>query len=267
MAAVIGDPVDHSLSPAIHNAAFAAAGLDWVFVALPVAPGDAAGAVAGMRAFGLGGLSVTMPHKVAIMGSLDRLTDTAQRLAAVNCVFRSPDDDAVLVGDNTDGAGFLAALAVDFGLDPAGRRCVVLGAGGAARAVVLALGRAGAASVQVVNRRDAPARDAAALAGAVGSVADPEAVRDADLLVNATPVGMGGDRAVPVRADLLGAGQVVAELIYHPRSTPLMEAARAAGARTANGTSMLVHQAAVAFERWTGRPPPLAEMRAAVGAV
>ena len=171
MAGVIGDPVRHSLSPAIHNAAFAAAGLDWTFVAFPVGSGHAGAAVSGMRALGVRGLSVTMPHKADVIPFLDRLSPTAQALEAVNCVYRDPDDDGVLVGDNTDGAGFIGGLRTDFGLDPSGCRCVVLGAGGAARAVVLALAEAGAHAVQVVNRSPDRAERAAALAGPAGSVA------------------------------------------------------------------------------------------------
>ncbi len=183
----------HSLSPAIHNAAFSASGLDWVFVALPVPDGGGAEAVDAMRVLGLEGLSVTMPHKAAVIAGVDRLTPTADSLDAVNCVFRDPGDRSILVGDNTDGAGFLAGLADDFGFDVAQRRCVVLGAGGAARAVVLALAGAGAASIVVVNRSPARARAAAALAGGAGGVATVDAVAGADLVVNATPVGMAGD--------------------------------------------------------------------------
>ncbi len=262
--AVIGDPIGHSLSPVIHNAAFAATGLDWVCVALPVASGDAALAATAMRTFGLRGMSVTMPHKADIAGGLDRLSPVAAALGSVNCVVRA---GAELCGENTDGGGFLGGLRDDFDLDPAGADCVVLGAGGAARAVVLALAGAGAASVRVVNRTRSNAERAASLAGRVGSVGELGDVVGADLVVNATPVGMAdtsadGD-ASPVDAAMLRAGQVVAELVYHPAETPLMRAATAAGARTANGVSMLVHQAAVAFTRWTGAPAPVAAMRAA----
>lgn len=265
VAGVIGDPVAHSLSPAIHNAAFAATGLDWVFVALPCPAGSAVAAVDGMRALGIEGLSVTMPHKADVAAAVDELSPTARTLDAVNCVHRRGD---VLVGENTDGDGFVAGLRADLDLDPAGLSCVVLGAGGAARAVVVALARAGASSVRVVNRTAATAETAAALAGTVGSVAEPASVGDADLVVNATPVGMqrtGEDvDELPLDADLLGAGQVVVDLVYHPARTALVAAAERRGARAANGLSMLVHQAAVAFEHWTGEPAPVREMAAAV---
>ncbi len=199
-----------------------------------------------------------MPHKEAVIAALDELTPTAERLGAVNCVVRDGDR---LIGDSTDGAGFVSGLRHDFGLDPAGARCVVLGAGGAARAVVLALADAGAGSVGVVNRTAARGQAAAALAGARGALVTADAVADADLVVNATSIGMadteGGPADVPLDPSLLRAGQVVAELIYHPERTALMAAAEAAGCRTSNGLSMLVHQAAVAFEHWTGVPAPV----------
>lgn len=262
--AVIGDPIAHSLSPVIHNAAFAATGIDWVCVALPVPAGQGGQVGAALRTLGLEGTSVTMPHKHDVIAGLDELTPVAATLDSVNCVLRR---DGRLVGDNTDGAGFLAGLAEDTGLDPAGAHCVVLGAGGAARAVVLALAEAGAASVRVLNRTASRAEQAAALAGRVGSVGTEADVADADLVVNATPVGMadtGADAAAtPVDPSLLRPGQVVAELVYHPAVTPLMVAARAAGARSTNGVSMLVHQAATAFGHWTGLDAPVAEMAAA----
>ncbi|MHB1137499.1 MAG: shikimate dehydrogenase [Microthrixaceae bacterium] len=265
VAGVIGDPIAHSLSPAIHNAAFAALGLDWVHVAFPTPAGSAPAAVDSVRALGIRGLSVTMPHKDAVIPALDDLSEDARLLGAVNCITRRGDR---LVGDSTDGDGFVAGVRDDFDLDPAGLDCVVLGAGGAARSVVLALARAGARSVGVVNRSADPAARAAALAGPVGRVATVEEIADAALVVQATPVGMGasGDQEWPVEPALLGAGQVLAELVYHPLETPLMRAAAERGCRTANGVSMLVHQAAIAFSSWTGEAAPLTAMRSAVGA-
>jgi shikimate dehydrogenase len=190
----------------------------------------------------------------------------AEALGAVNCVFRRAGR---LVGDNTDGPGFIEALAVDEGVDVAGRRCALLGAGGAGRAVAHALGEAGAAEVVVVNRSPGPARRAADLAGPVGRVGVPGDVTAADLVVNATPLGMAGGPgpgAVPVEPDLLRDGQVVVDLVYHPAETPLLAVARARGARPVNGVGMLVHQAAHAFVRWTGHRAPLREMTAAIRA-
>jgi shikimate dehydrogenase len=266
LAAVIGSPVRHSLSPVLHNAAFAAAGLDWVYVALEVGPGRVPEALAGMRALGIGGLSVTMPHKEAVAAECDRLSDDAAALGAVNCVV--PDGDE-LVGHNTDGAGFVAALSAD-GVDPAGMACVVLGAGGAARAIALALARAGAAEVAVVNRTADRAEQAVALLGGVGRVVAPadagESVGAAGLVVNATSVGMGDPAPsdLPLDPARLRAGQVVADIVYRPLETALLRAARTRGATAVNGVPMLVHQAAVAFELWTGVPAPVAAMTASV---
>lgn len=268
---MIGDPARHSLSPAIHNAAFRAVDLDWVFLAFEVPAADIATAMTGVRALGIDGLSVTMPHKESVVDLVDRLTPTAATLGAVNCISR---EGAELVGDNTDGAGFVDALRADEGFDPHGKDCAVIGAGGAARAVVLALAGAGAARVTVVNRTAATAERAAGLAGAVGATAGAARVRDADLVVNATPVGMrrigaardadGDGEDLPVAAEYLRAGQVVVDLVYAPPVTPLLAAARAAGATGVNGLGMLVHQAGHAFRRWTKLEPPLAAMSAAV---
>lgn len=264
-AAVIGWPARHSLSPTILNAAFAAAGADWVYLAFEVPEGRAAEAVAAMRALGLGGLSVTMPHKAAVHDAVDDRTPVAADLGAVNCVFWRGDR---LVGDNTDGDGFLDALGHDHGIEVAGRRCVLVGAGGAGRAVARALGVAGAAEVAVVNRSPAPAARAAALAGPAGRVGLPADVGAADLVVNATPLGMAGsatgdEPALPVDPQALRPGQVVVDLVYHPVETPLLAAARRRGAVPVDGVGMLVHQAARAFRRWTGEPAPVGAMAAA----
>lgn len=262
LAAVIGYPVRHSLSPAMHNAAFGELGLDWVYVACEVAPGAVPRALAGARALGFGGLSVTIPHKAAALEEVDEASAAALAVGAANTVVAL--GDGRLRGENTDGAGFLASLA-DEGFHPAGRTCAVLGAGGAARAVVHALAEAGAVDVVVVNRTRGRAEAAAALAGAAGRVGDEADVERADLVVNATPLGLSGsDPAVlPVDPMRLGPGQLVVDLVPNPAVTPLMRAARDRGARVAGGLGMLVHQGALAFELWTGRPAPLGVMRAA----
>jgi shikimate dehydrogenase len=273
VAGVIGDPVRHSLSPALHNAAFAALGLDWTYLAFPVPAGRVREALVGAMAMGIEGLSVTMPHKSAVAEALGRCSPTAAILGAVNTVVRRHDE---LIGESTDGQGFLAALRSEPGFDPSGRRCLVIGAGGAARAVVLALAQAGAAEVVVVNRTVERGRAAAALAGPVGRVGRGAEIEDMDLVVHATPVGMtvgatpigeSADRAPLVEAGRLGPGQVVVDLVYHPATTALMEAARRQGATAVNGVGMLVHQAALAFELWTGHEAPLAVMRAAAAEV
>jgi len=255
VAAVIGSPIRHSLSPTLMNAAFAAVDADWVYVAFDVAAGNAGAALDAMRALDLGGLSVTMPHKEDVAALVDELSPDADALGAVNCVRRA---GAALVGENTDGPGFRDALG-DIGFDPAGRRAAVLGAGGAARAVVLALARAGAAEVMVVSRTVAKSNRAAALAGEAGRVVAAGAIADADLVVNATPVGM-LDEDTPFDPDLLRPDHVVIDLVYHPAVTPLLHAARRRGATAANGLGMLVHQAAHAVRHWTGVSPPVPRM-------
>lgn len=260
LAGVIGWPVEHSRSPAIHNAAFAATGLDWRYVALPVPPGLVPEAIEGMRALGIAGLSVTMPHKQAVAAAVDHLTPDAIALGSVNTVFRDGDR---LVGDSTDGEGFVDAVAAELGLVPSGMRCAVVGAGGAARAVVLALRRHGAAEVCVVNRDRSRAASAAALAGPVGRVGTPDELGSFDLIVQATPVGMGDDRGLPFEPSLLGDDAVVVDLVYHPLQTPLLVACTARGIRSANGLGMLVHQAARQFQAWTGVAPPIDVMAAA----
>jgi shikimate dehydrogenase len=259
VAAVIGSPVRHSLSPALHNAAFAAAAVDWVYTAFEVAPGQAGAALAAMRALGLGGLSVTMPHKDDVAAAVDVLSPAAAALRTANTVVRGADGR--LEGHSTDGEGFVASLR-EAGIDPSGAAVAVLGAGGAARSVVDALARAGAASVAVVNRTPAKAAVAAALAGSAGVVGAREHVAAADIVVNATSVGMASD-ALPVDPALLRAGQVVADLVYHPLDTALLVAARAAGATTVDGLGMLVHQAALQQQLWLGALPDVAVMRAA----
>ncbi len=274
---VIGDPVAHSLSPTLHNAAFEALGLDWVYVAFPVPRGWGAEAVAAVPALGLAGFNVTMPHKEDVAAACDELTADAAALRSVNTVVARPDGRTL--GDSTDGPGFLDALA-DKEITVAGQPVLVLGAGGAARAVVLALGRAGAL-VTVAARRPEAAESAAALSPGARAVLleavaplGPSSVRSAGavgptafaLIVNATPLGMSGGDALPVDPESLHAGQAVVDLVYHPADTPLLIAARARGARAVNGLGMLLHQAARSFTLWTGEPAPLDAMRAAVTA-
>jgi shikimate dehydrogenase len=266
---VIGDPVRHSLSPAIHNAAFSRLEMDWAFVAFPVVAGSARAAIVAAKELSIAGLAVTMPHKQLAAELADRRTVVVERLGAANTLVF---ENGVSTAHSTDGAGFLADLREGAGFDPNGAVCAVLGAGGAGRSVVLALAEAGAKAVLVVNRSAERAARAAELAGAVGSVAGPEDVARADLVVNATPVGMhgaaerhsfaGGNAAGP--AVSARAGQVLYDLVYHPATTPFLVAGAERGARVRGGLGMLVHQAAAQFSLWTGRPAPLEVMWQAV---
>ena len=258
VAGVIGDPVRHSLSPLLHNAAYRELALDWVYVAFDVPRGSTRAALDGARTLGLVGLSVTMPHKEAAAEVCDDLSDQAAALHSVNTV--TVHADGRLRGDSTDGEGFVRALRAA-GHDPGGIDALVLGAGGAARAVALALVRSGA-SVTIAARRPDAARAAAGIAGTeVVPWGDRDAAaKAAALVVNATPVGMAGDDTVVVRT---APGTVVADLVYHPLDTPLLRSARDAGARTVDGLGMLVHQAALQVELWSGRVAPVDVMTAA----
>lgn len=262
VAAVIGDPVRHSLSPVLHNTAYEALGLDWVYVAFELPAGEVPAIVAAGRLLGLVGLSVTMPHKEAAAAACDDLSAEAAALRSVNTVTFL--EGGRVRGDSTDGAGFVASLR-DAGCDPAGITVLLLGAGGAARAVAVALDDAGA-RVLVAARRP---KAAAAVAGA-----EPVAWREREsvsrqvaLVVNATPIGMGAaghaDDELPVAPV---AGVTYAELVYHPLETPLLRAARAAGAQAVDGLGMLVHQAALQVELWSGQAAPVGAMRAAAEA-
>lgn len=259
---IIGWPVEHSLSPAMHNAAFRVTGLDWVYVPLPVEPDDVGAAVAGIRALGIVGVNVTMPHKRSVIEHLDEVSGEAERIGAVNVIVRSGNR---LIGANTDGAGFVRFLRRTAGIDPAGSRALLLGAGGAARGVGVALADAGASVL--VAARDMPRGTEVANAIGTHAAAVPfahagEALADADVVINATPIGQ-DERGTPLDPGGIEARHIVVDLLYAPPSTPLLDAARARGARAYNGLGMLVEQAALAFELWTGRPAPSETMSAA----
>jgi shikimate dehydrogenase len=262
VAGVLGWPVAHSLSPVIHNAAFEALDMDWTYVALPVQPGDVPAAVAGLRALGFAGANVTMPHKEAVAAAMDELTEDADRLRAVNTIEIRADR---LIGHNTDAPGFARFLERDAGFDPAGKTALVFGAGGAARACALAAARAGLTRVVVALRepaRAAPLADALnGLPAEVEAIAFDDAVdATADLVVNATPLGAHGEALVLPK---LAADGLFVDLLYRPAVTPAQQAARAAGAQAFGGLGLLLHQAALSFELWTGRPAPLEVMSAA----
>ncbi len=263
---VIGDPVGHSLSPALHGAALRALGLDATYVRWHTPAAELPARVASLRAPDVLGANVTVPHKQAVMALLDTVSPLARRAGAVNTVVHR---DGRLSGDNTDVAGFSLAL-TEARADIAGRAALVLGAGGAARAVVLALEGLAVASITVANRDPERARRLAAdLAPTPVRVVGTDAttlageVARCSLLVNATAAGWHADET-PLPLDLLdclGGDAVVYDLTY--RDTALLAAARARGLAAADGLGMLVHQGARALELWTGRLAPVAAMRAA----
>jgi shikimate dehydrogenase len=263
---LIGHPVAGNPTGAMFEATFARHGLDWRYVSMDVAPGDVGPAVAGLWALGFRGFHVTVPHKIEVVRHLDRLTPAATLIGAVNCVIR---EDAGWLGENTDGKGFLEALAAV--VPPRGLRVLVLGAGGAARAIAVELALAGAASVEIANRD--PGRGTALaelVAGSTGAASgyrpwtEPlEVPAGIDVLVNATSIGLNDPTAAPpVR--LVGAppGLLVADAVMSPPDTRLLREAAALGFRTLDGLGMLVNQAATGFRLWTGVEPDRAALRA-----
>jgi shikimate dehydrogenase len=271
---LIGWPLEHSLSPAIHNAAFAALELNWRYLPLPVRPGATAeveAAVRGLLALDFRGANVTVPHKQAVMQYLDEISSTARAIGAVNTIVVQ---EGRLCGYNTDGDGFVAALR-EAQFEPAGRRALVVGAGGAARAVVHGLLSSKVEKVTVLNRTLERAQVLVSeLGGQSGRLRalllTPETVVEAasspevGLLINATTVGMwpqvGGSIWPERRA--LPASLTVFDLVYNPLETHLLQQARESGARAVDGLGMLVMQGALAFVKWTGVQAPLDVMRA-----
>lgn len=262
--AVIGHPIEHSLSPAIHNAGFRSTGLDWVYVAFDVAAGSASAALDSVRTLGLAGLSVTMPHKQDIAMAVDNLSPSARNLASVNTV--SVSHDGRLTGHSTDGDGLVASLQ-ELGIDVEDRTVTIFGAGGAARSVIDSLERHRASRICVVNRTLLAAQRAIELAHGRGLAVSgddrgtiAEFVQNSEIVINATSVGMSGSDDLVLDPRLLGSQHVVVDLVYHPLETPLLRAATERGCRVVDGIGMLVHQAALQQVVWTGVRPDVQEM-------
>ncbi len=266
---VIGDPIEHTMSPVMHNAAFMKLGLDYIYIPFRVKTQELAQAVDGIRALNIRGLNVTIPHKVAIMQMLDGLDPLAEKIGAVNTILNSNGD---LKGYNTDATGFLQAL-LERGFEPGGKKAVILGAGGASRAISYILAESDV-QLTILNRK-LEMDWAEELAWRISHDFKKEtkamelgydnlatALERADILVNATSVGMSPDsEETPVPTQLLKADLVVFDIVYNPIKTRLLREAEAAGAQTISGIDMLVWQGAMAFERWTGQPAPLDLMR------
>ena len=272
IAAVIGDPVKHSLSPVIHNVGFKSLGIDWVYVACEVKEGETQSALDAMKVLGLRGLSVTMPHKTAIASLVDSVSPAAQALHSVNTVEVATDGS--LVGHSTDGDGLVASLK-EHGVSVHGQAILILGAGGAARSVIDALQRHQCRQIFVANRSLDHAQAAVALAPANSnavSIADvdtlAEAAAKSDIIINATSVGMTKSRevvpgnvlATPIPIDLIRADHIVMDLVYHPIETDLLRLTRSRGALAIDGLGMLVHQAALQQQIWTGLVPNVSDM-------
>jgi shikimate dehydrogenase len=267
---VIGDPVEHTMSPKMHNAAIAELGLDLVYVACHVTPDALEAAIAGLRALGVLGINVTIPHKIAVMQWLDEIDDVSQAIGAVNTI---KNESGRLLGRNTDADGAVLALE-SAGVPIEGQAAIVLGAGGAARAIGFGLVRAGCGVTLLARRPEEAVKLAADIATCFPAARvdhdslSPETlggyVQDASLLVNATPVGMSPNfNDCPVDKDILRPQLVVFDLVYNPLETELLRWAKQAGCMVVPGIDMLVNQGALAFEWWTGVSPPVDIMKRA----
>ena len=264
---VIADPIGHTVSPAMHNAAFEEMGIDYLYVPFRVKKEGVGEAIAGMRALNIRGLNVTIPHKVAVIPFLDELDDLAQRIGAVNTIV---NDNGVLRGYNTDATGFLQAL-LERGIEPRGKNVVILGAGGASRAISLILAERGS-NLIILNRTLDKAKECAYR---ISEIYQREAkalkldrenlargLSKADILVNATSVGMTPNvDETPLSFDLFKPSLIVFDIVYNPIKTRLLREAETAGAETISGLDMLVWQGALAFEKWTGLKAPVKLMR------
>jgi shikimate dehydrogenase len=267
---VIGDPIEHSLSPIMHNAAFQALDLDYMFLAFKVKSACVEDAVNGMRALNIRGLNVTMPHKKTVMESLDRIDLSAQIINSVNTILNKEN---LLFGFNTDGIGAVKALKEN-GVALKGRKVLLLGAGGAARAIAYSIAKE-ADELAVLNRT---VKDAQALARLVEKATnkrivaaslEPEDIdanlQDSDILINATSVGMKPrPDETPVPIELLRSNLAVMDIVYNPLETKLARDAKALGAKVVSGVEMLIYQGAASFEIWTGKSAPVEVMRKAV---
>jgi len=266
---VIGDPIEHTMSPVMHNAAFKELGLDYLYVPLRVKREELGKAVESVRALNIRGLNVTLPHKVSIISFLDELDPLARKIGAVNTIV---NDDGVLTGYNTDATGFLQAL-LEGGVEPKEKKVVILGAGGASRAISFILAERGAHLV-ILNRlleldwaKELAQRVSKVFAKEVKALELNEknlemVLEGADILINATSVGMSPDvDETPVPARLLKPGLIVFDIVYNPIKTRLLKEAETASAQTIGGLDMLAWQGAIAFEKWTGRKAPLDLMK------
>ena len=268
---VIGDPVQHSRSPQMHNAAIVERKLDYVYIPFHVRSGELREAIEGFKALNVLGVNVTIPHKQTVMPILDDVSHEATLIGAANTLIFC---DGRVSGDNTDAQGFLRAMTEE-GIDiPVGGSAVVLGAGGAARAVVVALALSGLGLITVANRTGWKAiqfeKNLATISETEISAVDlasnqlNSAIRSADLLVNTTSVGMQETDQLLIDPDFLNPGTIVYEIVYTPPETPLLRVAREKGCQTIGGIGMLVHQGAIAFEKWIGIVPNVETMRIAL---
>ncbi len=270
-ACLVGDPASHSLSPTLFNAGFSHLGLDWVYLAMSVTPDNLPSAIAGLRALGVGGISVTMPHKKEIIDLLDGLTSTASTLTSVNVVYVESGE---LIGDSTDGRALVDNLSFDHGIDLVGKRVALVGTGAVARSISVSLVQAKVGKLSIHGRNRSAAKEIhllASLGGFSTQVVLGEAtdIEEAEIVINGTSLGMAGrghEGSSPVDKGLLHSGQFLCDVVYHPLETRFLQYAKEIGAPHTNGVGMLTRIAVLAFERWSGELAPVEEMRRAVTA-
>ncbi len=252
---LIGYPVEHSFSPLMHNNAFEALGLDYCYVTFPVEPARLEEAIKGIRALGIAGINVTIPHKEAVIKFLDRIDDEAKEIGAVNTVVNK---EGLLIGYNTDGRGFMASLNENC-YSPKGKRIFILGAGGASRAVAYYLSMEASELLIYDIDRQKTLNLIKSLKGKIRMAEDISEVKTADIIINATPLGLKSDDPSPMNIELLHKDQIVCDLIY--KETRLLKEASRKGCQTLDGLGMLLWQGVFAFELWTGKKPPIEVMR------
>ncbi len=269
---VFGWPVGHSLSPAMHNAAFSHTGLNYIYLPFKVEPSNLSEAIAGLIPLGIGGVNLTIPHKREAVKYLDEVMDEAALTRSVNTIVVR---EGKLIGCSTDGEGFITSLSEDLHFSARGKKVVILGAGGAGSAIAFALAREKVSKLVIANRtperggrlvneikQNFPEVQTRAIRFSKGETSDE--VRGCELLVNATPLGMNADApGAIIEQGCLGAGHAVFDIVYSPPLTPLLSLARQAGARWVNGLGMLIYQGAASFKLWTGAEPPIEVMREA----
>lgn len=264
---LFGYPVEHTLSPYMHNAAFEALGLDYRYLPFRVSPENLKAAINALKALNIKGVNITIPHKETIIPYLNELDREAELIVAVNTVLH---EEGRLIGYNTDGRGFIRSLKEEASIIPKGKRVMILGAGGAARAIAFSIAIEG---VEKIFISDVIEKKAKELSSAVINKTSTEAIYikdlkerigEVDILINATPLGMKKEDPMPISPELLSQRLFVYDIVYNPPETPLIREAKTKGAKALSGIGMLVYQGALSFKIWTGQEPPIDVMRKAI---
>lgn len=268
---IFGYPIGHTVSPSMHNAAIKALGLDMVYLPFEVKPSSLGEAVKGVRGLGMLGLNITIPHKITVVKFLDRISDEARLIGAVNVIVNK---NGLLIGHNTDGKGYLASLKEEYGFTSKDKNIVILGAGGAARGIAAAIAREGARSITVANRTLSRGASLAKTFKSIFPHIRFEAIplnkdtikaylEDTHLLINTTPVGMKVNKDLKMPLNAMPKDAIVSDIVYAPMETLLLKNAAQLRLTTHSGLGMLIHQGALSFKLWTGIDAPVEVMRKA----